>query len=401
MKEILVITGWYLPYLSANGACLDAVLKEYHKKGYYAHVVSFAKEDIDYTCEYCTVYPVTYKRHSLKPYVIDKISSAFEQLRDYPLLNKHYVKSVYEKCVQIIEKNPIEMVLCVQWPASSGYIGCQLKKQYPDKKYILYALDSLTDNINNYQSWRKHFSNRTEKLEKDILDSFDLMMYLACHKVFYETPKYNQYRDKLVPVDVPLIEKDVYCKSRTVANNETKKLVYSGILLKETRNPDFLIKLFRASIEKGLEASLHFYSRGDCEEVLADHSKTDFQNRLFAHGYVSKDELDRVLGGSDVLISIGNPKSEKVFSMPSKFLYYMSLGKPILHIAPDKYDMCIPYLSHYPKALVVYEDGDFAKNVSDVIEFVRNLDGNIVDFDLVEEIFKENTPAYTAKMMEL
>lgn len=41
MKEILVITGKYLPRPSANGACLDELLKELYNRGFYSHIVSF------------------------------------------------------------------------------------------------------------------------------------------------------------------------------------------------------------------------------------------------------------------------------------------------------------------------------------------------------------------------
>ena len=400
MKEILVITGWYLPLLSANGACLDSILKELYKRGYYSHVVSFAKEHIDYSCEYCKVYPITDDRKPLSSHFLNWLREGVSQALYYPKHRNSVVNLALEQCDTIIKRSNIEAVICVQMPASATYMGIQLKRKYPQKRYILYALDSLTDNIHNFTSWKKIFKYRNARLEQESFYCMDLVMYLACHKDYYQREYYKKYGEKLVAVDVPLIEESIYKKSRALDNQGGGKLVYSGILIKENRKPDYLIGLIKETKERGIRLSMHFYSRGDCEKELEAYANNKLKGILFTHGYVPKDELDNILANSDILVSLGNRMSETVQMLPSKFLYYMSLGKPILHIAQDKYDMCIPYLKLYPKALVLFENGDFNANIEAFVSFVSELDGSLVDWKLIKERFKENTSEYTADIVD-
>lgn len=401
MKNLLVITGMYLPTPSANGACLDEILKEYYSLGYESYVVSLTNEDYAYETEYCKVYAVKSGIKMSKNRMISKLQSGMFQLRYYPLVSNKTIQKSYDLCKKIIAENEIHMVLCVQLPESAGYIGSMLKDEYPEIPIVLYELDSLADNFSNYTGWKKYFSKRNDDLETKIYPKMDLILHLKSHEKFYSSERYSSYADKSIIVDMPLITSETYdiATSRAIDRNSTIKCVYSGVLTKNYRSPEYLLALV-SGVKNLIHIQIDFYSRGDCEEMLHDYEDNILKDTVFCHGYIPKEELDAETGKADVLISIGNAFNDKVFAMPSKIFYYMSMGKPILHIAPNKHDLCLEYLEKYPKAIVIFQDDPLESNVEKLIRFFNSLDGKRVPFDEITSIFKRNTPRYTVDAIE-
>lgn len=398
-NKVLVITGQYWPKPSANGACLDQLLKELFKKGYYCEVVSLTPFNEDYEADYCKVYPISIDSYSKRLTVIKRFISYLRNLYCFPLHSSKVLNEAISTCNDIIGREEISLVLCVQKPASCGYIGSRLKILHPNLKYILYELDSLTDNIDNFVSWRRFFRNRNHKLESVIYNSMDLILYLESHRRYYSNSKYDSYRSKSRCIDIPLIDIETYKSSKPSVLNDQIKLIYSGVLTKGNRTPDYLLSILNNAYKQGLITQMHFYSRGNCEELLSQLSETTMKGRLFVHGYVTKEELDLEVAESDILVSIGEVFNGKVYSFPSKIIYYMSMGKPILHIAPNKDDMCLRYLEKYPNALVLYQENDLQDNVTKFLAFVNKQNGSLVDFSVIKEQFVENTGQYTIETM--
>ncbi len=395
MNNILVITGQYWPKPSANGACLDQILKGLFEEGYFSHVVSFTPLEDDYESEYCKTYSVPVFVRTATTRWYRKLQSGVNQLKCFPLQGAGIIEKAQLICERLIKEYQITTVLCVQKPASCGYLGVKLKNKNPELRTILYELDSLTDNISNYRSWTKYLRKRNNKLESLIYKNMDLILYLESHRRYYAQQRYDEFASKMKCVDIPLIDTETYNTSRQSDNSNPKKMIYSGVLTKGNRTPDYLLDILEAAGEKGLQAKMHFYSRGDCEDLLREKSNGSMKETVYAHGYVSKEELDKEVASSDVLVSIGEVFNGKVYSFPSKIIYYISMGKPILHIAPNRDDMCLSYLEKYPQALVLYQEHNLQENVDSLISFIETLDGSLVNFELIQDRFKRNTARYT------
>lgn len=400
MRQILVLTGLYLPKPSANGACLDELLKEFGKRGFYSHVVSFAPGAVEYETNYCTVYPAGSDVNGNQG--SNRLFSKFERLINYPLERRSTLNAAYNKALEILKHFNIELVLCNQFPESSGYIACQLKEVNPSLKIVLYELDSLTDNSHNSIGVKRFFSYRNTRLEKKIYDKTDLIIHLKSHATFYEQEKYDIYRSKSVCVDFPLISEETYSISKKVVPGETFNLIYSGVLMHDFRSPAYLLRLVSELQNRGMRFNLDFFSRGDCEDNLKKLEEGEMNGIIRANGYIAKEILDAKTASADVLVSIGNNFKGEIAAVPSKPIYYMSLGKPILHIAPDHTDMALPYLERYPGSHIVYETDDFETNVRKLELFLKSLDGNLIPFEQITSEFKENTGKNTVdKIIEI
>ena len=73
---------------------------------------------------------------------------------------------------------------------------------------------------------------------------------------------------------------------------------------------------------------------------------------------------------------------------------------PILtSISSQKDDVCGFYLDNYPLGLVLNEWDGVEKNAEKLLEFVNDVQGQTVDFSIVEKALPMNTPEYSVKLL--
>jgi glycosyltransferase involved in cell wall biosynthesis len=173
-------------------------------------------------------------------------------------------------------------------------------------------------------------------------------------------------------------------------------MVYSGHLSKDYRSPTKLISLIKAMSET-INISCLFFSRGDCEDELRQ-AEIDTNGIIKRMGYVSQEELSKYTHKADFLLDIGNRLSGEDYSLPSKVICYMAMGKPIIHINGVN-DSAIKYLEKYGLAINISEESDIKDAAKQTIKFINSNRGKIIPFDEVAEKFPQNTPEYTAELI--
>ena len=102
----------------------------------------------------------------------------------------------------------------------------------------------------------------------------------------------------------------------------------------------------------------------------------------------------------DVLVSIGNHLRGTDYSLPSKIIEYIALGKPILHIYGGSNDSVIEYLDKYALGCVIYPEEGIEKNVEKLELFIKHNKGNRIPFEQVKQKFYHNSPDYTAEIIK-
>ena len=400
MRKILVITGDYWPLPSANGLCLDAILKELNKKGYFAEVVSFAKKNETLNLDYCVVHNIeTNNVYRKSKNIFKNIFNFIRVFFSHPLFKKKDMDSIERKALNIMASNIIDFVLCVQRPAASSYIGVKIKKRYPKTPFYLYEMDSLTDNGSNYIGWEKVFKNRNKRLETKVFKTADRIFYLKSHETYYKKNSYSKRFSKMFCIDTPLLDRSLFDLSKSMVKKEktTLEFVYSGVLTMECRSPASSIEFIK-ELNKTSKAHYSFYSRGNAVNFLKDMGNK-YPSMITHNDYIPRNDLDQAILLSDYLISIGESFNDKAFSFPSKIIYYMSFGKPIIHFAYDNNDLCIDYLKKYPLSLVLFVKDEPSKNVALFLNFVEETEGKTIDFNEIESEFFMNSPQYTVGLL--
>ena len=77
--------------------------------------------------------------------------------------------------------------------------------------------------------------------------------------------------------------------------------------------------------------------------------------------------------------------------VPSKIFEYMSFGKPIISTFITDGDAAQKYVTRYPEGLCVDLKNDDATNVESINVFLKKRHKD-VSFDIVSDLFKDNTP---------
>ena len=261
--------------------------------------------------------------------------------------------------------------------------------------FIFYELDSISNNPSNRGFVKSLLKYRVKRIEKKVLDKSALVIHMTCNKEYYSKECFAEYNEKTVFADIPnLIE---FPQTEAI-NNSHVLLAYFGTLTRDVRNPEYLISILENMIGK-LDMTCEFYSRGNCEDILAEAERRN-PEVIKAKGYVTPDEVVQVQSKTDFLLSIGNKLTGEDRSLPSKILEYIATGKPVIHIFGGDNDSAVKYLIKYGLSCIVDPADDLDGNVQKVLKFISENKDKKVPFKTLKELFPENTPDYTAAIIE-
>jgi colanic acid biosynthesis glycosyl transferase WcaI len=139
---------------------------------------------------------------------------------------------------------------------------------------------------------------------------------------------------KITVVDnwAPLEELPLYPRDNDWAREHMPgdglRIVYSGTLGYK-HNPDLLLDLARGVPG----AAVHVYSEGAVAEKLARDAAEAGLTNLALHPWVPFEHLPKMLSGADLFVVVIEPEAG-VYSVPSKVLSYLAIGRPIIASMP-------------------------------------------------------------------
>ena len=392
MGTIVVLTKQYLNKPTANGICVHNIVSELQKTQ-TVYVISCEKTECPDSKEVASF--------SLKAddsfnsagicFFLKKILRLIKTaLRiESVIFNKSFVQQYFDRLQDYNDSHKVDHVVAVYYPHESIQAACLFKSLHPNVKITFYELDSYGDGVK--QSRLNSFNSLYNSWIKKAYRTADSVIVMRSHAEYWQKTFGGITPGKLLIADIPCLT-----RCGTASHNQiTDKcvLLYSGLIEKKYRSPSYLLKVLQC-LQGKIPYEFFFYSKGDCEEEIAEAAK---ENKCIRQmGYVSKDELNEATYHAAILVSIGNASSR---SVPSKIINYMSFGKPILHFSSQKDDVCKDYLSKYPLALVIDESTDVQEASKLIIAFIERVNGQTVDFDKIKERFFMNDPQYSAKLI--
>lgn len=404
--NIMVLVGQYHPRMSANGVCIDEIIRCWKEWGHSVDVICFGKSTIK------DAYPEKEQVHTIraidlmqteKPYVLGlkrrwcmlkrKISILmgipFWPVR-FPLQSLRYYKIASE----IIKTKRIDQVVSTVKPIESMVSAYYIKRRHPDIKWIIYELDTFINGFDKNKSMAK-----IKKLEERCYICADRIVHMKSHDKFYQQQRYDNIRNKFVTLDIPLISKrtnQIVGKGRDNQKERTALVfLYSGILRKNVRQPEYAIEML-INFSKKQNILVKFYSRGSYESYLEDMQQ-EKNSLILRCGYVEQQALYQAISDADILISIGNSQTD---SIPSKLFMYMSTCKPIIHFYNRNDDACLKYLKRYTRVIFCDSRISIEENVNRIASEIPTILSKPADnFDSLTEIFILNTPEHSAKAL--
>jgi glycosyltransferase involved in cell wall biosynthesis len=387
MKNILIISSYYLGSASANGMCAKNLAKKLYAQGNEVNILCYGESDDIDSAVYTVPFPLFNQSKSF-------LGKAFTILKSFitPKIDGMLVKNYTDKALKICAEKNIDTVVAMFFPFESVSVLKTIKKRFPNIKTVIYELDSVGDGVATYSKYQALADRAIKRWCDKYYSCADKIIIMQTHEEYWNSTFRKKHGDKLVLADIPVLVEHPLPETKK-KEDASLSFLYGGLIQEAYRSPNYLLKFFEeyAKINK---SELHFFSKGDCEEKISEAAKR--VGCIFQHGYVSEAELDVAIADADILLSIGNRVSR---SVPSKLITYFACGKPVVHFSSQKEDVCMQYIEKYELGLVLCEWDTVEENIRKFQDFLDKALGRSVNIEMVEKVFNKNTPSYSASLI--
>lgn len=399
--RVLFVVKEYLPKPTPPGFCIMNVQRALFARGVQSDILMVGDEEGLYcTSEIGNVYSIKsgISFEKGKEGVFRYLKTRLPMVFTWPIPSMKRVQDYRRVITELNNKNKYEAIIGTMFPPDVC-VACSVFEHF-----FYYELDSLINNPMYKEGFKKYLTGRLYRLEKKLFDRAELIIHLNNNRQFYSKDKYKVYNSKFVYTDIPNLTEDkatnvghkTDCSKLEEVADDQIMMVYSGHLSKEYRSPSKLIELVKA-LSKQIDLKCLFFSRGDCEDELRK-AEEETQGTIKRMGYVSQEELSKYTDRADFLLDIGNCLSGEDYSLPSKVICYMAMGKPIIHMNGIN-DSAIAYLEKYGLAINVNDEKTIDQVEKEVIDFIEMNKNKHISFSEVAEKFPQNTPEYTADLI--
>lgn len=264
--------------------------------------------------------------------------------------------------VQFLEKylieNKIDVVVTSGPPHSLHLIGLDLKKKFPDLKWIADFRDPWTE-ISYYKHLKltKSSDKKHRQLESAVFKNADIT--LATSYTDAENFRKNGANAVCITngfdVDVkPLNCEDVESYNENLQSQQLNSstplrlgntpqftVSYIGVL-EQLRNPDNLWKalddLVKTNPDFAEKFSLKFVGKID-DKILHEIENSDLKNHISNVGYLSHDKAIEEMAKSTLLLITNFPNESSKGIIPGKIFEYLATGKQIISFGPNDADV--------------------------------------------------------------
>ncbi len=196
------------------------------------------------------------------------------------------------------------------------------------------------------------------------------------------------YSSKLnILPNTTIVNKTVSCNDDIYNEGEDYRLFCSGRFDKTIRNPQRMLNIL-GNLPENFKTV--FYSAG-CDDLIRNACQKS-PDSMANNGFSKKQtEYEKKLSDSDVLLIVGNSITNQI---PSKFVEYISFGKPIIYFQSIDNDHAIEKYGKYPLLLIISNKISIDEAVSQIKSFCQRNRSKMVSYDEIVRLFSSDTIDY-------
>ena len=417
MATILIVSGSYYPYATANAVCTRKFEDELRRKG---HTVIYCNRKHDlYEPDYHT-----YEGTEL--YTVGKNSDLFYQTQRsllslslpnrmgacqkvsynifrvlMKLINlgksektlrteadRHYM-DVYAKVIcEIVEKRKVDIILSVSMPFDSHRAVFTAIQRMKDRgvstipKWMAYCIDAY---------WSKAGIKtsdvpRMKMEERKIFDACNKILFLDTIASDYAVDDFAIFRNKISSLPLPLFDlNEVPQFTGGIDTSEhVQHWLFAGTIYDDFSNANSLVSIIR--FQKNRPVKVHIMGKiYPKSRSMLETVKSEMPDQVVIYGRQSYNFAKASMLSADVLINLANDNANQI---PSKIFEYMACLKPVLNIYRRSDDVGTEYLRKYPLAFNLDVNNIQAK-MSSLAEWSDTLDERSTSFEELKQIFKD------------
>ena len=390
MKKILFLSYNYPNgEFGASTLCSTRIMKALCQTGEYeVHCISYESHGVP---KYDIIDGVICHNVSLKP----RRKTAYDKLRQilslplYPITHLYYDFKHFLACKKICKTERFDMVVSQYYP-EQNLISAVLLKKYG---YIDNLLVIFWDNL--YGKLPRRFIpkwwaiRRQRYAENQIAKYVDTLISLYPIKAFHD--KYGDVDNaegKRFYLGIPSVvppKPPINTPYYDFIKEDKINVIFSGsIIIKDYIK--HIVQVFNSSCYAE-NINLIFFSVGMTAEEF-EALKIDFKGEIIHNGYIPVEELCSMYTKADILLSASGDSQ----SVRSKCFEYMTYGKPMVLVYGEDNDVNIQTFSIYPNSVSIDARKSVVENASIINQYIENNINRTVAFDVVEELFKKDSP---------
>ena len=274
---------------------------------------------------------------------------------------------------ELIASNNYDALISVSLPFTGHLAGLAVKRRYPALRWLADVGDPFCFLTSTPPNNHRLFNRLNRHYEEEVFKSAERIVVTTEPTLREYKSIFPETSDKLRLIPPLLPPRKKNNTKHFFSGHDKVRLLFSGTLYQNIRNPEFILRLFARLLQTELSEKLELHFLGtlsNCPKCF-DTYKDLIGEKVFLHGPVSHGTAIQAMSEADCLVNIGN---DTEYQLPSKVVEYASTGKPVLCLAKKVEDSSIGFFRHYPRALCVIDNN--AKADADltgkVLQFLKD-----------------------------
>jgi len=245
----------------------------------------------------------------------------------------------FDKAVEIIEKENIDILYTTSFPYSDHLLGSKLKERFPSIPWVVDFRDEWLNNPyimdKNYKAKR---ANKEKAMETMVARKCDWFIANTSFMLENFVADYPVLKSKSVVITNGYDDSDFAEADPTYIYKDTFTITYGGAMYGR-RNPDKLFKAIRQLIDQGLvdptKLRMKLIGGMDFKKINGYLDSYNLQELVTLSDYLPHKEILKELSMTDVLLLlIGEGKGAKS-QASGKIFEYINTKRPILAVVPE------------------------------------------------------------------
>lgn len=249
-----------------------------------------------------------------------------------------WVKPSVEYLKKHLSANHFDALVTTGPPHSLHLIGLELKKHFPDLKWIADFRDPWTEiSYYNHLKLTPAADRKHRCLEQEVFQKADVTLATS----FSDAENFRKKGAHAFCITNGFDRNEI---TGNVAQNNSKFILsYIGVL-EQLRNPKILWKVLNELISDNKvfksDLQLKFVGRVD-DKILAEMDRSELKDVVHNLGYLSHSEANVEMQNSDLLLITNFPDERSKGIIPGKIFEYLITGNQILSFGPKESDVKI------------------------------------------------------------
>lgn len=287
-----------------------------------------------------------------------------------------YIKEGIKKGSEFLKENPKSFIFTSFRPYADIFIGAQLKKKFPEAKWVVdfrdLHVDPMYKNVN--------FPNFQIRKNRRLLSSAEFITTIS-NGLAHKLKKYNK--------EVITIYNGIHNRAEKEEKSEKFNICYTGSLFGEKRDPSPLLQYLQNQKDTINHNTIELHYAGKDGALFQDYVDKYGLSKIFTnHGMITHDEAKKLQEKSHVNLLLTSVTKGYEGVLTGKLFEYLGGTSPILAIVKGGRDTELESILKQTEAgIVIKSENDWKSKFLSWYQAWKNNNPILIEQSKVEALF--------------